>query len=142
MSRKSRKSANHRRTTRKPRLDRPFAPALLKRARAIAYQYRIVLEQVPEVGYLGSAVELPTVFADGPTADACIGSTREALTVAVAAMFEMGRRPPSPASTQRDAQINIRVSTEERLAIENAAHQQGFRGVSDFVRAAALDRAK
>ena len=34
--------------------------------------------------------------------------------------------------------MNIRFSAEEKLALETAARQHGFRGVSDYVRAAAL----
>ena len=52
---------------------------------------------------------------------------------------EQGETPPPPAGEgARTEQVNIRFSAEERLALETAARQQGFRGVSDYVRAAAL----
>jgi uncharacterized protein (DUF1778 family) len=82
---------------------------------------------------------MPTVFADGPTADQCVRATREALTAAVATMLEMGLRPPAPAAKgARQAQINVRLTAEEKLILEDSARRAGFRGVSDFVRAAAL----
>lgn len=102
-------------------------------------KYRIVLEPSRELGYIGTAIEFPTVMADGPSPDECVAATREALTVAAATMIEMGKRPPSGPAT-RNVQINIRLTTEEKLALEGAASRMGFHGVSDFVRAAALDR--
>ena len=54
-------------------------------------------------------------------------------------MLEEGQSPPPPASEGvRTEQVNIRFSAEEKLALETAARQHGFRSVSDYVRAAAL----
>jgi len=83
------------------------------------------------------------VMADGKTPDVCVSSLREALVAAVATMLELGQRPPTPAArSQRTAQINIRVSEEEKLILEDAARRSGFRGVSDFVRSTALSHTK
>lgn len=101
--------------------------------------YRLILESNDELGYIGSSVEIPTVMADGRTPDACVKATREALAVALATMLEMGRRPPTGRAT-RNVQVNVRLTAEEKLAMEAAAHRMGFKGVSDFVRTAALDR--
>ena len=142
MSRKSSESSRRRPKKASRALDRPFDPAILKRARKIVEEYHLVLEPNEEVGFIGRALELPTGFADGPTPDECVAATREGLTAAVATMLEMGQRPPARASkARRQAQINIRVSAEEKLILEETARRNGFRGVSDFVRAAALDRA-
>jgi predicted RNase H-like HicB family nuclease len=120
-------------------LDRPFDPAIERRARQTARRYRLILEPDAEVGFIGRGLEMPTVFADGATAETCVEATREALTAAVATMLEVGLRPPAPvAKGTRHAQINIRLTAEEKLILEESARRAGFRGVSDFVRAAAL----
>lgn len=85
---------------------------------------------------------MPTVMADGKTIEACIAELKEALTFAVATMLEMGDKPPMPASAgKREQQVNIRLTADERMRIEEAARQAGFRSVSDFIRAAALKAA-
>ncbi len=126
-------------SVRSKRVDGPFDPGVLRRARAIVGDYRIILEPDEKLGYIGSSIELPTVFADGKSPDACVKATREALAVAVATMLETGKRPPVSRS-QRTQQVNVRLTPDERLALEEAAGGLGFKGVSDFVRAAALDR--
>ena len=117
----------------------PFDPKVLSQARSIVGDYRLVLEPDEELGLIGSAIELPTVFADAKTPDACVKATREALTVAVATLLELGKRPPS-GRHQRTQQVNIRLTPDERLVLEEEASRLGFKGVSDFVRAAALNR--
>lgn len=120
---------------------RPFESAVLRRAGKIAEQYRIVLEVNEELGYIGSSIELPNVFADGKSPDACVSATREALSVAVATMLEQGQEPPSPASKGlRKAQVNIRLNAEEKYRLQEAARKLGFKGLGDFIRATALDR--
>jgi uncharacterized protein (DUF1778 family) len=58
-------------------------------------------------------------------------------------MLEDGQVPPAPASEQkRTEQVNVRLTTEERLLLEEAAHNKGFRGISDFVRTTSLAQAK
>ncbi|MBU0718497.1 MAG: hypothetical protein KJ749_09640 [Planctomycetes bacterium] len=122
-------------------LDRPFDPALLKRARKIACGYRLVLEVDKEAGFIGSSVELPGVFADGPTPDSCVEATQQALAFAVATMIECGQNPPAPASTdKRDVQVNVRLTAHEKSLLQEAARRLGFKGISDFVRIAALER--
>jgi predicted RNase H-like HicB family nuclease len=121
-------------------LDRPFAPDVWRRARQIASRYSLVLEPEPQVGYVGSALELPNVFADGKTPDACVKQTVDAVTGVVARMLELGKAPPVPAkdAEQRDVQLNIRVSAREKMLIEKAAKARGFRGVSDYLRTVAV----
>lgn len=80
------------------RLDRPFAPRVLQRARRIARGYRLILEPHEELGYLGHCEELPTVLADGPTPEACARATLETAITVVAVMLESKQPPPAPVS--------------------------------------------
>lgn len=81
-------------------------------------------------------------MADGTTFAACAKATLEAVTIIIATMLENGERPPGPARDGvRDQQVNIRISARERQTLENLAIRDGFRTVSDYVRAAALNRA-
>jgi predicted RNase H-like HicB family nuclease len=122
------------------KIDAPFSADILRRAKAVADRYQIVVN-VEDGEYYGRGLELPFVMDDGATPQACIANTREALVATVATMLEQGHTPPSPASDEkRDQQINIRLSAMEKSALEEAARQAGYSGVSEFVRAAALGR--
>jgi predicted RNase H-like HicB family nuclease len=117
-----------------------FKASVLRKAKKIAADYRIVLERDERLGFIGSSVELPTVFADAKTPEKCYKATQEALMVAVATMIECGQRPPQPASAgRRTEQVNVRLTAEEKLLFANAAMSLGFKGVSDFIRNTALN---
>jgi len=117
-----------------------FKASVLRKAKKIAADYRIVLEKNERLGFIGSSVELPTVFADAKTPDKCYKATQEALMVAVATMIESGQRPPQPASAgRRTEQVNVRLTAEEKLLFANAAMNLGFKGISDFIRNTALN---
>ena len=118
-------------------LDRPFAAAILNRAREIAAHYRIIIEHDEDLGFVARSLELPNVFADGGTPSKCYARTIAATVSVVAFMLESGRLPPSPGGN-RDIQMNVRLTAEEKLWLEETARQKGFRGVSDFVRTRAL----
>lgn len=140
MSVKLKSSSKRKTTDRARRLNRPFAAGVLREARRIADGYRILLSREPQVGYFGRGVEMPLVMADGPTPDVCVRAVRDALVAAVATLLEQGERPPPPSGTGgRAAQVNIRLSAEEKLALEESARQAGFRGLSDYVRAMLLN---
>ncbi len=114
---------------------------LLRKAKKIAGEYRITIERNERLGFIGSSVELPTVFADARTAEMCYQATQEALMVAVATMIECGQRPPQPASAKkRNEQVNVRLTSEEKILLSNAASSLGFKGISDFIRNTALNR--
>ncbi len=133
-------SPRRRKTSIKPPLDprRPFAPTTLARARTIARDYQFVLWH-EEGEWYGRGVELPHAMNDGSTPEACIANVRETFVTVVAAMLEQGQMPPPPASARlRTEQVNVRLTAEERLALETAAKRKGCDGISDFVRAAAL----
>jgi predicted RNase H-like HicB family nuclease len=133
MSGKSRKSSKAK--------ARPFAPEVLAAARQVAEQYQVILTQENGEWY-GRGLELPHVFADGPTAAECVVNTRQALESAVAYMLEQEQRPPSPAREGlRTEQLNVRLTAEEKIVLETTARRKGFTGLSDFVRSAALESA-
>jgi len=112
----------------------------MRKAKKIASDYRIILERNERLGFIGSSVELPTVFADAKTPDKCYKATQEALMVAIATMIERGQRPPQPASAgRRTEQVNVRLTAEEKLLFANAAMNLGFKGISDFIRSTALN---
>jgi predicted RNase H-like HicB family nuclease len=120
-------------------IDRPFDPKVLHKARQIASQYRVVIEPAGRAGFIGWSIEMPGVMADGKTPAACTEATYQALEIGVATLLEIGRVPP-PASykRRRNSQINVRVSTEEKIILDEAAQQRGFQGISDFLRSVAL----
>ena len=122
------------------RLDRPFKNSILSKAKKIADEYRITIERNERLGFIGSSVELPTVFADAKTPEKCYKATQEALMVALATMIECGQRPPQPASAKkRNEQVNVRLTSEEKILLSNAASSLGFKGISDFIRNTALN---
>jgi predicted RNase H-like HicB family nuclease len=116
---------------------RPFDPAIFRKAAAIAEKYQIVIWK--EGGYYyGHGVELPNSYGGGKTIAACAAETREAFIVTVATLLEHGDEVPSPTEDVRTKQVIVRVTSLEKLQLEAMAKQRGFRGVSDYVRSAAL----
>ena len=132
------KSKNSMRKNRKSDLARPFDGKILDDARHLAEKYQVILSQEDDI-WLGRGLELPTAFGDGKNPDECIASTREALVASVATMLEMGQCPPSPAGGKRTVQVNVRMTPEEKVLLENTAKANGFRGVGDFMRTRALN---
>jgi predicted RNase H-like HicB family nuclease len=123
-------------------MDRAFEPDVLAKAKAIAEQYQVIVS-CEDGHWYGRGLELPTIHGDGPTVSQCVKDTREALTGWVAYLLEEGQRPPSPAKGGiRSTQVNVRMTAEEKALLEAAARQKGFTGLSDFVRAAAMELAK
>jgi predicted RNase H-like HicB family nuclease len=131
MSGKSRKSS--------AKIDRPFARKILAEARKLAEEYQVIISR-QEGHWYGRGLELPHVFGDGATPAECIDETRKALTAAVAYLLEQNEKPPTPAREgRRTHQVNVRLTAEERAILETTARRKGFQGLSDFVRAAALE---
>jgi len=138
----SRNSENRLKTQAAPNhVDRPFDQTVLRKAKSLVSQYRITLERNERLGFIGSSVELPTVFADAQSLEDCYEATQNALAVAAATMFECGQTPPQPVSARkRTEQVNVRLTAEEKMVLSNAASTFGFRGISDFLRNAAMNR--
>jgi predicted RNase H-like HicB family nuclease len=121
-------------------LKKPFKESIVRKAKKIVADYRIILERNERLGFIGSSVEIPTVFVDARTPEKCYRATQDALMVAVATMIECGQRPPQPASMGlRTEQVNVRLTAEEKLLFANAAMNLGFKGISDFIRSTALN---
>jgi predicted RNase H-like HicB family nuclease len=120
------------------RLDRPFEARILAQAKKIAGQYQIVVS-FEDGEYYGRGVELPGTGDDGKTPAECLEKTRKALAYTVAYLLEKGEIPPAPAREgTRDQQLNIRLSSQERLLLETRARQSGATGISEYVRSVAL----
>jgi predicted RNase H-like HicB family nuclease len=113
-----------------------FDPATWRRAKRIAATYRVVIEPAKD-GFLATSIEMPTVAIHGATVDECFKEVKEALAIGVACMLEWGRTPPGTGG-RRTAQVNIRLTYDEKLRLEESARDAGFRGLSDYVRHAAL----
>jgi predicted RNase H-like HicB family nuclease len=134
MSAKSKKSAKG--------LDRPFDAATMAKAKKIAERYQVILT-CEEGHWYGRGLELPNIHGDGRTVGQCVENTREALAGWVAYLLEEGQRPPAAAQEgTRTMQVNVRLTAEEKALLESTAKRKGFSGLSDFVRAAAIELAK
>ena len=120
----------------------PFSRKVLAAARRFVVAYDIVLHREGGEWY-GHALEYPEAMGDGKTPAACINATQKALIAGIATMIEAGDTPPAPARQGvRSVQVNVRLTHEEKLILETAAGQKGFRGVSDLMRTGALELAK
>ena len=135
-------SALSKSSSKKKAIDAPFEKKLKKRAEEIAQKYRVMIEE-EDGHYYGCAVEMPYCMGGGPTVDACFESTMQGIIAGVATMLENGEEPPlALGENRRTEQVNVRISFMEKFWLEEAARQQGFRGVSDFVRNASLTAAR
>ena len=123
-------------------VDRPFAADMLREAAKIAGQYQVIVN-CEDGHWYGRGLELPNVFGDGRTVSRCLEDTRQALSGAVACILEQGQKPPSPARAgTRTQQVNVRLTAEEKAMLEATARRKGFQGLSDFLRAAAMESAR
>jgi len=130
------KDRSSRRKTARSRASRAPSAAVRSQAERIVDGYRIIVERAGD-GFVGASAELPGVFGDGETPEECITSTRNSLLGAVVTMLERNERPPIRGL--RTAQVNVRLTADEKLSLSDAARDLGFRGVSEFLRAAALE---
>lgn len=122
-------------------LTKPFDKKTWTKAQKLAAQYTVIIH-FEDGDYFGRTLEMPYVMADGPTPEACMAAVLEATTSSIALMYEDGDQPPAPASDEkRSVQVNVRLTQQEKFRLEEAARRAGFRGLSDFVRNAALDKA-
>ena len=120
------------------RLAAPFPADVLESARRLACAYDLIL-RFEDGEWYGHALEYPEAMGDGKTVEACVRATRQCLTIGVATMLEAGQTPPAPAREgHRSAQVNVRLTPEEKTVLESQAKARGFRGLSDFIRTAML----
>ena len=119
-------------------IDRPFDPDILRRAREIAEAYQYIVH-FNDGDFFARPLELSGTMNDGKTRDEAIANGIDIATTVVAYMLEEGQVPPLPASEdRRDEQVNVRLSKLEKVLLEEAARARGFRGISDYMRTAAL----
>ncbi len=118
-------------------IDRPFDKTILAKARRLVDAYRFAFWR-EDGRYIGQCVEMDTLGV-GNTVEQCVAEARALAVTGVAYLLETGERPPLPTRDQaRTVQINIRLSPDEKRAIEVAAHKSGFRGISDYLRVRGL----
>lgn len=138
MSKESSKSSKLSNGAERP-IDRPIDQSVLLRAAEYVKNYSVLIEPEKNLGFVGRSMEMPFVFGEGKTPEECFEDTREAMAVTVATLLENGEEPPVPAKEKlRTEQINLRLTLHEKLLIEEAARQKGFRGISDFIRTTVL----
>ncbi len=119
-------------------LDRPFDKKILATARKIAAQYEVIMS-FEDGEWYGRGVEMPTVFGDGKTPNDCVENTREGFVAAIAYLLETGQPVPAPANEgKRTEQVNVRLTTEEKVILNAAAQSKGYRGLADYIRASVL----
>lgn len=132
------KKTSARGTSKKSAREGPFSAAVQRRAAELAARYSLVVSASDE-GWSARCVEIPTAFAFAETEERALESARERVRVLLAFMIEQERKLPAPMrESKRDSQVNVKLTAEERMVIEEAARQQGFRGLSDFFRFAAM----
>ena len=129
-------------------LARPFDPATVAEAERIVADYDFVVEWSEEDGcyYVGCRELEQMPLGDGDTISAAIALGREGMILHVAHLLEEGRTPPLPdgwcSEDVRDRPLSISFDGEQLERLERSAKAAGFRGVSDFVRHAALEKAR
>jgi predicted RNase H-like HicB family nuclease len=120
---------------------RRFDPKDLKRASEIAKRYSSVLT-FDDGSFAMRCIEMPTVVAFGDTPEEAMADYHGCLELALVYKIEEGEEIPLPTNDdQRTQQVNIRLTAMEKLRLEAISKQQGYRSLSDFMRAAAMMRA-
>ena len=120
--------------------EKPFDRKLLSKARRVVDGYRFAFWR-EDGRYVGQCIEMDTLGV-GQTIEQCIAEARALAVTGVACILEAGKRAPLPARNQtRNVQVNIRLSPDEKRAIEEAASKGGFRGISDYLRIRGLSMA-
>lgn len=131
-------TSNSRKKPRNSHVNKPLDAKHLEAGRKLAARYQAVI-WFEDGEYYGRGLELPWTFEDGRTPDECFAKLRDAMAETVAFMLDRGERPPSPANeSRRTAQINIRITPQEKSLLEQVAHAHGYNGVSDYLRDRAL----
>ena len=116
----------------------PFEKSILAAAERLIDAYDIVMRR-EEGEWVGHALEYPEAIGVGKTVQRCMEETRKSLLAGVASMLEDGQAPPVPARQNvRSEQVNLRLTPEEKAVLEPRSRTKGFRGIADYVRAAAL----
>jgi len=110
-------------------------------ARAAVSSFQVVVRKVDD-RWSGHGLELPHVQGEGETAEKCVANTREAMVAAVVQLLESGKSIPAAEADVRSEQVFIRLTKAERLLLSDAAARRGFKRLSDFIRAVAVESAR
>ena len=103
--------------------------------------YDIVM-RLEEGEWVGHALEYPEAIGVGKTVQQCMDETRKSLLIGVASMLQDGLTPPIPARQGvRSEQVNLRLTPEEKAVLESRSRTKVFRGIADYVRSSALEKA-
>ena len=114
--------------------------ASLAAAREAMRGYTFLIEPDDEVAFAGSALEMPTVTADGATRRECVENLEFALETVLATLAEDGQPLPDPVSSAtRTEQVNVRLTAREKQMLLLESNRHGYRGISDLVRSRLLD---
>ena len=110
----------------------------LRRARSIAKRYQVIL--TTENGeFAGRGVEIPNARGRGHIAQECVRNTQKAMAAVVVGYLRKNRLPPiSLSQTERTHKVKIRITGVEHMLLEARAHQDGYAGVEEYLRATAL----
>jgi|WetSurMetagenome_2_1015567.scaffolds.fasta_scaffold924242_1 predicted RNase H-like HicB family nuclease len=115
----------------------PTSSAIIE-AEKIVSRYHVIVERHERLGYFATAIEMPGTNAHGKTPNDCFKEIHQALIASVATLIDAGQPVPDVCDAARSIQINLRVTPREKVLMTHAAKRLGFRGLSDFLRRAAL----
>lgn len=109
-------------------------PTLASTAGSLARSFRIVLQ--PDAGRIRARVaEFPGLIVEGSSPEQALANALFALETTIVAMIESGQTPPTSADQARTQQVNVRLTAAEKAGLQERAESEGFRGLSDYIRA-------
>jgi predicted RNase H-like HicB family nuclease len=118
--------------------NRPFEPAIARRAAELARLYQVIIQWDPvENCFAGRAVEIPGAVGFAQTESKCLEEVRGNIKAIVGFMLERGEKPPLSDEPERTNQINVRFADYEKAAAEALAAASGL-SLSEHIRRAAL----
>lgn len=120
------------------RKDRPFAPAIVKKAAALTPLYQVIIRwDAGEDSYVGRCVELPNAVGFGDTEAECMAEVRGNINALVRVMIETGETPPLANEPERTAQVNVRYADYEKATVQALADAAGMT-LSEHIRISSL----
>lgn len=111
------------------------------RAEALLGAYHMQIRQ-EDRGFVGGLLELPTVRVTGVDAAECQRRLREAGILVIGSLLDANAPIPPPADIERRILVNVRLSSEEKQAVIQAAKNAGLSGITDLVRAIGSGRVR
>jgi predicted RNase H-like HicB family nuclease len=103
-----------------------------------AGRYTYIICPDDDDGFLGHAIELPAVFGEGSTIEACAAATEASVRAALHDMADRGEALPDAGADAADGRIELLLSQAEVDAFRAAAARLQIGNVTDFVRSAAM----